>query len=185
MAREAMTSFGVPVDAGIAEHIDRIDALPKINTTYSCSGLRKDHSGVPRQPYLIIATNRYVGEKLGDSPRYPHETHRLSLKVYRAAIMAGWYASYTTTTLKQTSGIAAVKVSTQPSVVEYRRLLAGNVTGNPTATIERCNRSREKIAQERSEYFVPDESDNIVEEKWERLYEELHWELVENQDCGP
>jgi hypothetical protein len=185
MPREKMTSFGVPVDASIVDYIERIDDLPKINTTYSCSGIEKDHKEKSGRPYLVVATGCYVGEDLKSSPRYPHETHRISLKVMRAAIQAGWYTDYTTTSLKGTNGISGIYLSTKPSVPRYSRILAGNVTGNPVKTKERRNQARNDIEYEKREYFDTNLSDTEIEYKWKKLCEELEWEMINRRSFRP
>lgn len=177
MSREEMTDFGVPVDAGIVDYINKIDDLPRINTTFCCSGMTKDHDGVTGRAYLVVATNLYVGDDLPPNDRFPHETHSLSLRVYRAAIMAGWYADFTTTTHKGMSGIGGVYMSTRPSKPRYMRLTAGNVTGSPVKTRDMCMKAEKRINEELEEHFETGLSDEEMDEKWSDLHKELKREI--------
>lgn len=174
-----MTDFGVPVDSGILDYINKIDDLPSINTTSCCSGMRKDHVGEMSRPYLIVATDLYVGDGLPPNDRYPHETHSLSLSVYRAGVMAGWYADFTITTHKGMSGIGGVYFSTKPSRTTYMKMIAENVTGSPKKTLDMCARADSKIEEELDEHFDTGLSDEDIDEKWADLYKELKLELVE------
>lgn len=185
MPREKMTDFGVPVDAGIVNYINKIDNLPCINTTFCCSGMRKDHEDKKPRAYLVLATNIYVGEDLPPQNRYPHETHSLSLKVYRAAVLSGWYADFTTTSHKGISGIGGVYLSTQPSKSRYMGLMAGNVTGSPVKTRAMSSEAEDKMSRELKNHFDDGLSDSEVEQKWEELYEELKFELVDRRDKPP
>lgn len=185
MPREEMTSFGVPVDSGIVDYIERIDSLPKINTTYSCSGMEKDHRERSGRPYLVIATGRYVGTDLEPARRYPHDKHRTTLKVFRAAINARWYADYTTTNLNGISGISAVYLSTKPSKNRYMKILAGNVTCEPVKTRELSRKAKRRIMKEKKENFATGLSDEEIEEKWKDLCRELEWEMEKRRDLDP
>lgn len=182
---EELTDWGVPVDASIVEYINRINDLPKIRPTYSCSGMNKDHTGEFGGPYIVISTGHYVGTDLEPARRYPHETHKTSLKTLRAVINAGWYGAFNTTNHNGINGMSAIYASTQPSIPKYTKLLLGNVTGKPTKTRDARQRAREDIREEIRDNFVENPSDKVIEDMWADLVFELEWELKERRNQEP